>query len=138
MARARRYDEIIYAIVERYDDDSPQENESYDAWYKRVGHEYLTPIAECVYGFEKIQIGIPTVRVPDDVFLAEPGFRVPFATVSYSTQEIVFCDVSNSEAEQHITSLLRALSIEPHPARLLGDVAWWAYDEYPRLINPPD
>jgi hypothetical protein len=55
--------------------------------------------------------------------------------LTYSTQELVLHDVSNSEAQQHIGDLLAALSIKVHSARILDDVEYWARDEYPRLIN---
>lgn len=139
VARVRGYDELEDVVVDRHEKPWPQENESYDEWHARVGHEYPGLLAQCVYGLENLAIGVPAVQITDDVFLADAeGIRVPFATVVYGTQQMVNYDVSNSVAQQRITALLRCLSIDARPARLLRNVAWWARDENPRLINPPD
>ncbi len=137
IAKVQKFEEIEDAIVDQHDIAWVMDEEDYESWHTRMGHMYPNPVARCVYDLEQSPIGTPAIHIPENVHLTEHGLYLPFATVAYSTQEMVEHDVSNSQAQNNINTFLKSLSIGPHPARILYDVAWWSIDEKPRLINPP-
>jgi hypothetical protein len=136
VAKIRRYEKASDRIYQMVPHSWPIEEECFTAWHERIGRPYSSALGRCLYRLERHEIGVPAVSIHDDVFLPDAEIQLPFATVTYSTDEMVKYNVSCAQANRHIGSLLHALSIAPRKAGIPA-ISWWSYGEFPRLINAP-